>query len=41
MGMAVGQVICGDMVLGVVAGKVGGPVGPVEMKLGLGLFRCQ
>ncbi len=29
--------ICGSMVLVVVVGKVGGPAGPVEMKLGLGL----
>ena len=31
-----GQVISGGMMLGVVVGKIGGPAGPVETKLGLG-----
>ena len=41
MGMAVGQVICGRMMLGVVVGKVGGPAGPIETKLGLGLSAAE
>ena len=33
--------ICGRMMLGVVVGKVGGPAGPIETKLGLGLAAAE
>ena len=33
--------ICGRMMLGVVVGKVGGPAGPIETKLGLGLSAAE